>query len=105
MGCSGINRDNRDRDFVRKRKSFPVSNTQIDSPASEGWNLRLRWSGLGLVFLLCGCVSAHQIQKTRGDAVIYGEQQRAREIRERCIDRGAMPGTTAYLECRLKSAK
>ena len=59
-------------------------------------------SALGLV-LLAGCVSARQIQKTRNDAAIYNEQQRAREVREHCIDGGAMPGTTAYLECRLKS--
>lgn len=60
---------------------------------------------LGLVLLLGGCVSAHQIQKTRGDAAIYGEQQRARAIREHCIDSGAIPGTPAYLECQLKAAK
>lgn len=62
-------------------------------------------SALGLVLLLGGCVSARQIQKTRSDAAIYSEQQRARAIREHCIDNGAMPGTTAYLECQLKSAK
>ena len=62
-------------------------------------------SALALALLLGGCVSARQIQKTRSDAAIYGEQQRAREVRERCIDNGAMPGTTAYLECQLKSAK
>ena len=60
---------------------------------------------LSLALLLAGCVSAHQIQKTRSDAAIYGEQKRARAIREHCIDGGAMPGTTAYLECQLKSAK
>lgn len=62
-------------------------------------------SALGLILLLGGCVSARQIQKTRSDAAIYGEQQRARAIREHCIDSGAMPGTTAYLECQMKSAK
>jgi len=74
------------------------SNAQIRSP----------WRALtfpGLVLLLAGCVSARQIQKTQSDAAIYGEQQRARAIREHCIDKGAMPGTTAYLECQLKSAK
>jgi hypothetical protein len=50
-------------------------------------------------------VTPHQIQKTRTDAAIYGEQQRARDVREHCIDSGAIPGTTAYLECQLKSSK
>lgn len=58
---------------------------------------------LSLALLVSGCVSAHQIEKTRNDAAIYGEQQRARAIREHCIDSSAMPGTTAYLECQLKS--
>jgi len=59
-------------------------------------------SALGFA-LLAGCVPARQIQKARDDAAIYGEQQRARAVREHCMDGGAMPGTTAYLECRLKS--
>jgi hypothetical protein len=60
---------------------------------------------LGFFLLLAGCVPAHQIQKTKADAAIYGEQRRAREVREHCIDSGALPGTTAYLECQLKSTK
>lgn len=81
-----------------KRKPPQDSKTQIDS--------RLRTLPiLGFALLLAGCVSAHQIQKTRNDAAVYGEQQRARAVREHCIDSGAIPGTTAYLECQLKSAK
>jgi hypothetical protein len=67
--------------------------------------LRIQWPILSVVLLLCGCVTPHQIQKTRTDAAIYGEQQRARDVREHCIDSGAIPGTTAYLECQLKSSK
>jgi hypothetical protein len=78
-----------------KRKMPRDSKAQIGSP----------WRVLGFALLLAGCVSARQIQKTQSDAAIYGEQQRARAIREHCIDKGAMPGTTAYLECQLKSAK
>ncbi len=81
-----------------KRKALQDSKAQIGSP------LRVL-PVLGLALLLAGCVSARQIQKTRSDAAIYGEQQRARAIREHCIDSGAIPGTTAYLECQLKSAK
>jgi len=81
-----------------KRKPSRDSKTQIDSIM-----LALLISALGLALLLGGCVPARQIQKTRNDAAIYGEQRRARDIREHCIDGGAMPGTTAYLECQLKS--
>lgn len=80
---------------MRKQKGQPVSNAQIGSALGA----------LGIFLLLAGCVSAHQVEKTRNDAAIYGEQRRARDIREHCIDSGAMPGTTAYLECQLKSAK
>jgi len=81
-----------------KRKASGDWNVQIGSP------LRLL-PVLSVALLLGGCISAHQIQKTRDDAAIYGEQKRARAIREHCIDSGAIPGTTAYLECELKSAK
>ncbi len=83
-----------------KRNSSRASKTQIGSLF-----LQMRRLSPVSVLLLCGCVSAHQIQKTRTDAAMYGAQQRARETREQCIDKGAMPGTTAYLECQLKSAK
>jgi hypothetical protein len=81
-----------------KRKTLRDANGQIGS-------LLRALPALGLACLLVGCVSAHQIQKTRSDAAIYGEQQRARAIREHCIDRGAIPGTTAYLECQLKATR
>ena len=81
-----------------KRKTPQDAKTQIGSP------LRVL-PVLGFALLLTGCISAHQIQKTRNDAAVYGEQQRARAIREHCIDSGAIPGTTAYLECQLKSTK
>lgn len=81
-----------------KRKMPPDSKTQIDSRSRA-------LAALGVALLLGGCVSAHQIQKTRSDAAIYGEQQLARAVREHCIDSGAIPGTTAYLECQLKAAK
>lgn len=87
-----------DRTMTGKRKMPPDSKTQIDSRSRA-------LMALGLALLLGGCVSAHQIQKTRSDAAIYGEQQRARAVREHCIDSGAIPGTTAYLECQLKAAK
>lgn len=77
------------------RKAHPDTKMQIGSRQALV-------SILGLA-LLSGCVSSRQVQKTREDAAIYGEQQRARAIREHCIDSGAMPGTTAYLECQLKS--
>ena len=83
--------------MTRKRKMLPDSKAQIGSLSQA-----MLVSALGLAFL-AGCVSPRQIQKTRDDAAIYGEQQRARAVRERCIDGGAMPGTTAYLECQLKS--
>ena len=87
-----------DRTMTGERKLAQDSKTQIGSLMPI-----LLVPILGLVLLLCGCVPARQIQKTRSDAAIYGEQQRARAAREHCIDRGAMPGTTAYLECALKS--
>lgn len=77
------------------RKAHPGTKTQIGS--------RLALVSILGLALLSGCVSSRQVQKTREDAAIYGEQQRARAIREHCIDSGAMPGTTAYLECQLKS--
>jgi hypothetical protein len=81
--------------MTSERKAYPDSKAQIGS------RLALV-SALGLL-LLSGCVSSRQVQKTRDDAAIYGEQRRARAIREHCIDSGAMPGTPAYLECQLKS--
>ncbi|MBS0280037.1 MAG: hypothetical protein JSR25_02670 [Proteobacteria bacterium] len=77
------------------RKAHPDTKTQIGS--------RLALVSILGLALLSGCVSSRQVQKTREDAAIYGEQQRARAVREHCIDSGAMPGTTAYLECQLKS--
>jgi hypothetical protein len=65
----------------------------------------LRWSGLAAALLLAGCVSSKQIEKTKTDAASYLQQQRARDIRERCMDDGAMPGTPAYLECQLRLEK
>jgi hypothetical protein len=85
------------RAMARKRKISCDPKTQIGSLPQV-----TLVSVLGLA-LLAGCVSPRQIQKTRDDAAVYGDQQRAREVREHCIDSGSMPGTTAYLECRLKS--
>jgi len=97
----------------------PASNGQIDSrrnlaiPRSKAYGLaeleacdmsRL-WTSMAAVVLLTGCVSPQRIERARTDAAIYGEQQRARDVRERCIDGGALPGTTAYLECQLKLTK
>lgn len=62
----------------------------------------LRWLGPASILLLAGCVSPKQIEKTKSDASNYVQQQRARDIRERCMNDGAMPGTPAYLECRLR---
>lgn len=88
----------KDRVMTHKRKMPRDSKTQIGS-----FVLALRIPVMSFVLLLAGCVPAQQIQKTRTDAAIYNGQQRAREIRERCIDGGAMPGTTAYLQCELKA--
>lgn len=57
------------------------------------------------LFLLAGCVSPQQVQKARTDASVFREQQRARDVREKCLDEGAMPGTTAYLACQLRLEK
>jgi hypothetical protein len=84
--------------MMGKRKTPQDSKTQIRS-------LLRVLPVLGLAFLPAGCISARQIQKTRNDAAMYGEQQRARAVREHCIDNGAIPGTTAYLECQLKAGK
>ena len=65
----------------------------------------LPWLTIGLALLLAGCVAPRQIEKARSDMSVYREQQRARDIRERCMDSGAMPGTPAYLECQLKLEK
>lgn len=86
--------------MTRKQKMPHDLKAQIGSFTSA-----LQVPALGVALLLAGCVSAHQVEKTRNDAVIYGEQRRARDIREHCIDSGAMPGTTAYLHCQIKSAK
>ena len=88
-----------DKNIAGERKMDRDLNVQI---GSLGRVALISFLGLAV---LTGCVSPRQIQKTRDDAAIYGEQQRAREVRERCMDRGAMPGTTAYLECQMKSAK
>ena len=66
---------------------------------------QLRWPGLAAIFLLAGCVSSKQIEKTKTDAASYLQQQHARDIREHCMDEGAMPGTPAYLECQLRLEK
>jgi hypothetical protein len=65
----------------------------------------LRWLLIGVVLLLAGCVAPRQIEKARTDMSVYRQQQRAKDIRERCIDGGAMPGTPAYLECQLNLEK
>ncbi len=62
----------------------------------------LRWLMLACAQLLAGCVAPGQFEKARSDVSIYAEQKRERESMERCMDGGAMPGTPAYLECRLK---
>jgi hypothetical protein len=64
-----------------------------------------RWLGVASILLLAGCVSPKQIEKTKTDASSYSQQQHARDVRERCMDDGAMPGTTAYLECQLRLEK
>jgi hypothetical protein len=66
---------------------------------------QLRWLGPAALLLLAGCVSPKQIEKTKSDASNYIQQQHARDIRERCMSDGAVPGTPAYLECRLRLEK
>ncbi len=57
------------------------------------------------MLLLAGCVSHRQIEKTRADASNLEQERRARDIREQCIDSGAIPGTAAYLECQMRLSK
>jgi hypothetical protein len=64
-----------------------------------------RWLGVTSILLLAGCVSPKQIEKTKTDASSYVQQQHARDVRERCMDDGAMPGTLAYLDCQLRLEK
>lgn len=67
--------------------------------------MRLPWPILFSILLLAGCVSRQQIEKTRADLSNLEQERRARAIREQCIESGAIPGTAAYLECRLRLEK
>lgn len=51
--------------------------------------------------LLSGCVSAQKVEKARADYAIYNQQRQQKAVQERCVDQGAMPGTTASLACRM----
>jgi starvation-inducible outer membrane lipoprotein len=63
--------------------------------------MQTRWLILAGILVLSGCVAPQKLQKTRTDISTYSEQQRQRATIERCADAGAMPGTTAELECRM----
>jgi hypothetical protein len=71
----------------------------------QGSAMRLPWPILISILLLAGCVSRQQIEKTRADFSNLRQERRARDIREQCIDSGAVPGTAAYLECRMRLEK
>ena len=63
--------------------------------------MHLRWLVLAGILALAGCVAPQKLQKARTDFSTYSAQQHQRSIVERCADAGAMPGTTAELECRM----
>jgi hypothetical protein len=51
--------------------------------------------------LLSGCVSPQKVEMARADYATFNQQRQQRAIQERCVDGGAMPGTTASLACRM----
>ena len=57
------------------------------------------------LFLLGGCVSRRQIEKARTDISNLEQARHERDIRERCLESGAIPGTAAYLDCEMKLRK
>jgi len=63
--------------------------------------MQLRWLILAGILILPGCVAPQKLQKARTDFSTYSAQQRQRSAIERCADAGAMPGTTAELQCRM----
>jgi outer membrane murein-binding lipoprotein Lpp len=63
--------------------------------------MSLRWLILAGMLILSGCVSPQKIQKTRTDFSTYSAERQRRNAVERCANAGAMPGTTAELECRM----
>jgi hypothetical protein len=63
--------------------------------------MQLRWLILAGILVLPGCVAPQKLQKARTDFSTYSEQRHQRSTLERCADAGAMPGTTAELECRM----
>jgi outer membrane murein-binding lipoprotein Lpp len=63
--------------------------------------MSLRWLILAGILALSGCVSPQKLQKARSDISIYSAERQRRNAAERCADAGAMPGTTAELECRM----
>jgi hypothetical protein len=67
--------------------------------------MRSPWPILFSTLLLAGCVSGQQIEKVRADLSNLEQARRARAIREQCIGSGAIPGTAAYVECRMRLEK
>ena len=63
--------------------------------------MKLRRLILASILVLSGCVTPQKLQKARSDFSTYSAQQRQRSAVERCADAGAMPGTTAELQCRM----
>ncbi len=53
------------------------------------------------LFLLAGCVSPQRLQKARTDFSTFSAERDRRSIQQKCADAGALPGTTAELECRM----
>ena len=53
------------------------------------------------MLVLSGCVSAQKVEKARADYATFNQQRQERAVQERCVDGGAMPGTTASLACRM----
>jgi hypothetical protein len=63
--------------------------------------MSIRFLVLAGVLLLSGCVSAQKVEKARADYATFNQQRQERATQERCVDGGAMPGTTASLACRM----
>lgn len=53
------------------------------------------------MLVLSGCVSPQKVERARADYATFNQQRQQRAVQERCVDGGAMPGTTASLACRM----
>lgn len=66
----------------------------------------MRWLPVFLsLLLLAGCVSRRQIERARTELSNLEKARHEREIRERCLESGAIPGSAAYLDCEMNLRK